>query len=91
MATANLHQTAAQRNRPEINGRNQPPEANPTAREGSIVFTLGLSGSTSTQIVAEDSATEKRLRDVLKAVRPQLESLRETVTSLGCEPVSGRS
>ena len=91
MAPANLHQTKVQCNRPEINGRNQPPEANPTAREGSIVFRLGLSGSTSTRIVAEDSATETRLRDVLKAVRPQLESLRETMIYLGCEPVGGRS
>lgn len=80
MVSATVPETASQLNTPKHARRIEPPEAELTDREGSIVFTLGLSGITSTQILAEDSEIEKRLRKCLQAVHPILERLHEAMT-----------
>lgn len=80
MLSANLHETASQLNIPKLARLVEPPGDELTDREGSIVFTLGLSGITSTQILAEDSEIEKRLRRYLLAVHPILERLHEAMT-----------
>lgn len=75
MVTAILRESDAQLKVPEIDGLARPPEAEPTSLEGSIVIRMNLSGIVGTRILAEDSATEERLRECLRAAHPALERL----------------
>lgn len=55
--------------------------------EGSIAIRMGLSGLMSTEIIAHESATEERLREVLKAARPLMMQLQEILIAFGNEEI----
>ena len=88
MLSTTLAETEYQIKAPEIDGRDRPPDTEPAAREGSIMLTISLSGITFLQILADESATEERLRERLIAARPILEQLHEAIRQLPQGPCS---
>lgn len=82
MVRAILPQVETDLNSPELGDLDRSPE---------IILRIGLSGINSIQILADESATEERLRECLMAAHPILEQLLTTVNSLDLEPVGVRN
>lgn len=48
-------------------------------RENEIILRIGLSGTISVEVLADESGAEERLREALTTIHPLLERLREVM------------